>query len=100
MRKGLFILGIVMLFLIAVPSVLAEANVDVEKLSSSEVVIQNTDKPARFDVQITNNGEEDDFDFYTYAARTMKPEGIIHLKSGETKNFTLEFFVLSNNLLS
>ena len=59
---------IILLFLTAIfilPFVLS-LNIDVEKLSSDEVMILGLDQPATFDLNITNKGGVEYVSFYTY----------------------------------
>jgi hypothetical protein len=84
MKKILFIA----LFLLLLPSVLA-INIQVEKISTGEVLIADLDKPAVFDLEITNNGPSDDFDFYNLLGFNMFPVGTVPINQDQTKKIEL-----------
>lgn len=99
MVKRFFVLMVLVLFLASVPGILAdEVNVDVNKTSYNEIIIQNTEKPAIFSIKITNTGKEDDFEFWSYTATKLIPKHTIHLKKGESKNVILEFYGLQKQI--
>ena len=87
MRK---LLGI-FLILALLPAVLA-TNLDVEKVSNDEVLILGLNDAVNFDVQITNNGMSDNFEFYTFFGSKMTPEKSVRIENGETKEMTISFF--------
>ena len=77
-----------LLFLFAAPSVLA-IDLDVQKQSSGEVLVIGTGKPVVFDLEIRNNGEGDDFEFYNLLGFSMFPVGTTHIDGGQTKGISL-----------
>ena len=81
----------ILLFLIVmiIPFSLA-LNLNVEKTSSNEVMIADLNKPATFNLEITNNGPADSIGFYNLIGFQMSPSDKIPLASGETKEITVE----------
>ena len=77
------------------PSVLS-INLDVEKVSSNEVLIMGLDKPLVIDLKITNNGPSDNFEFYNLVGFSISPVGTTPINAGETKEIQLEFTPLGN----
>jgi hypothetical protein len=73
------------LILLVLPSILA-ISIDVEKTSSNEVLIADLDKPAIFDLQITNYGPSDSFEFYNLLGFNMFPVGTTFIGGGQTKS--------------
>ena len=84
--KKLFIAFL--LALIILPSILA-INLKVEKTSSEEVLIVDLNKPAQFDLEITNLGASDYFEFYNLLGFQMFPVGTTYIASGQAKDVTL-----------
>ena len=85
--KKILILLIVLLIL---PSI-AAINLTVEKQSVNEVFISELGKPVEFDLKITNNGLEDEFDFYNLVGFNIEsPSEKIKIKKGETKDVKLK----------
>ena len=60
------------LLLTATQLILA-VDLNVEKLSSNEVMILGADEPAVFNLDITNNGETDSFIIYTFFGSGYSP---------------------------
>ncbi len=90
MRKiGLFIL----LFLI-LPSILA-IDLEVEKLSSNEVIISELGQAATFDLKITNNEASDVFTIYNLLGFETEPK-TIQISEGETKNLEVKVYLRDN----
>lgn len=81
----------IFLILALLPAVLA-VNLDIEKISSDEVLILGLADAVNFDVQITNNGFSDNFEFYTFFGSKMIPEKTVRIEKDETKNMTISFF--------
>ena len=81
----------ILLFLIVmiIPFSLA-LNLNVEKTSSNEVMIADLNKPATFNLEITNNGPADSIGFYNLIGFQMSPSDKISIASGETKEITVE----------
>lgn len=82
---------IVLAILILLPIVLA-INLVVEKQSSNEVMIVDVGEPAIVDLQVTNNGQDDSFLFYTFFGQGVEPSQRIQINAGEIKNIQLKFF--------
>lgn len=85
-----------LLILIIFPSVLA-INIQVETQSSDEVIIQEINKPAIFNLEITNMGGSDSFAFYNIQSFRMTPMGTIPIANKETKNVEVTFFPIQDN---
>ena len=69
---------LIFLALLILPSVLA-INLDINKTSSDEVMILDLEAPAIFDLEITNNGPEDDLFLYAFFGLLQEPKQTIHL---------------------
>ena len=76
------------LLLMVLPFALA-LNINVEKTSSGEAMIADLDKPAEFNLKITNLGASDYIEFYNLLGFQMFPVGTTYIGSGETKQITL-----------
>lgn len=88
MRK-LFIL--LLILLIVLPSATA-LNLDIEKLSSKEVMVAGINEPAVFEIRVTNNGDQDNLRFDNLLGFRMFPIGTIPIKSGEEKTIKLMIY--------
>jgi len=80
MKKGL-IIGLLVLMMI-LPSALA--SIDVEKIDKGSVVISELNNPALFDLRITNNADQDNFDIYSLLSVSITPKGKTTLPTGTT----------------
>ena len=76
---------------LVIPTVFA-LNLDVQKVSSNDVIIVGSDQPATFNMQITNSGSPDNLIFYTYFTSTMFPKGTTPIGSSEKKMVELQFY--------
>lgn len=79
---------LLLLVLLVFPSVLA-INLQVEKVSSEEVLIIGISKSTLFDLKITNNESADNFEFYNLLGFSMFPVGTVPINGGETKEIVL-----------
>ena len=84
-----FIFIIATLFLISTISALS---LQVKKTSSSEVMVEGLNKPVIFDLKITNNGPDENIDFYSLVGFQIYPIGKTSILSGETKEIKLEVY--------
>jgi hypothetical protein len=82
------------LFILSLLPIISSLNLEVEKLSSNEVLIPNLDKPVIFDLKIKNIGESDEIEFYNLVGFKMFPIGITKIDAGETKKIKLELYPL------
>ena len=73
-------------------SFVSAINLDVQKISSNEVMILGSNAPAQFEINVTNNGLTDFFSFYTFFGLGLQPSEPIKIESGETKQILLEIF--------
>ncbi len=78
---------IFMVFLL-LPVVFA-INLQVEKVSTDEVLVIGSGVPTIFDLEITNLGVADNFEFYNLLGFSMFPVGSIPIGEGETKEISL-----------
>ena len=86
MKKIIYLL---LIGLLVLPTIFA-INLDVKKTSSNEVMIYNLNSPVAFDLEITNNADSDDFEFYNLLGFNMFPVGTTYINSGQTKKVKLE----------
>jgi len=73
-------------------SFVAAVNLNVQKISSNEVMIQGLSNPAQFVINITNNGESGFFSFYTFFGSGLTPTKPIKIESKQTKLILLKIF--------
>ena len=83
------ILILTIFILLILPSISA-INLKVEKQSLNEVMILGLEKPAIFDLKITNSGAADNLEFYNLLGFSMFPIGTTPLNEGETKEIQLK----------
>jgi hypothetical protein len=86
MKKVVLFL-ILILFLQGVSAI----NLQVEKEIVEDVVIQELDKPAIFNLKIKNNGPEDNFEIYNLHGILMLPEEF-SIEAGKTKEIRLMIY--------
>ena len=84
--KRAFLSVIILLFVLQFISAI---NINVEKISSDEVIIVGIDNPATIDLRITNMGEGGNFMFYTFFGSGMYPKGTVPINEGETKDIEI-----------
>ncbi len=60
-----------------------------KKISKEEVLIIGLDKPAVFNLKITNRGSDDSFMFYSFFGSDMYPKGTVFIGGGQTKDVEL-----------
>lgn len=94
MRKVLAILFVMVLL----PFALA-VDLDVEKLSSDEVLIKGLSESTNFKLSVTNNGNSDTLSFYTFFEGGITPTKGIAFKKGETKEVDLKLSPRSDSNL-
>ena len=87
MKKIFYLFAI----LILLPSVLA-VDLDINKTSKNEVMIFGFDKPATFEIEVTNNGFTDYFSFYTFFGYGLEPRDLIKIENNETKEVVLKVY--------
>jgi len=85
------ILIFTLLLLLILPAGLA-IDLEVETKSSDQVMIKGLNTPAIFDVEITNLGTTDFFNFYTFFGSGMEPKEKIKINSGETKQIEIKIY--------
>jgi hypothetical protein len=89
MRKEIFILAIALILIIPM---ISSINLEVEKKSIEEVMIQDLNHPATIKLEITNNGMSEQLTFFNLLGFTMEPAKSFQLKSKETKNIDLKIY--------
>jgi len=94
MRKILAILFVMVLL----PFVIA-VNLNVEKLSSNEVLIKGLSESTNYKLSVTNNGNSDILSFYTFFEGGITPSNGIAFKKGETKEVDLKLFPRGDSTL-
>lgn len=85
----IFLLGLIIL-----PSMLA-IDLEVNQISSNEVFIQDLEKPVIFELELTNNEDKSDFEFYNLLGFDISPSKVT-LDKQETKQIKLEIIPHSN----
>ncbi len=86
--KKILILPVILLLL---PTILA-INLEIEKTSSEEVLINELDAPVIFDLKIKNLGATSNFEFYNLAGFRIFPVGTIPIGGGQTEEVQLEIW--------
>ena len=88
----------IMLLLIALfilPNILA-INLEVQKISSNEIMVLGLNQPTIFDFNITNKGPSSDFLFYSFFGFQVQPNKQIHIDKGETKQVKIQLLPTYN----
>ena len=62
----------------------------VEKVSSGEVMIAGLNRPATFDLKVTNNGPAETIEFYNLLGFSMFPRDKITIGAGQTEEIKME----------
>ncbi|MBU3907360.1 MAG: hypothetical protein KKA64_03865 [Nanoarchaeota archaeon] len=91
--KKIYILTL--LILLILPSILA-INLKIEKQNDDEAIILGLDKPAVFNLKVTNLGFSDYFQFYNLIGLRMIPSGSVQINSAETKDIQLMIYTQEN----
>jgi len=64
----------------------------VEKQTIIPIIVAGGEKPATFTLQITNNGQTDNFEIYSLVGITIKPREQFKLETGKTTSLNIEAF--------
>ena len=80
---------LILLLALLLPNILA-INIDVNKISSDEVMILDLSTPTTFNLEITNKGVSDSFSFYAFFGLLVNPTGSVQINSGETKEVEIQ----------
>ena len=83
------IFTLIIFTLLILPSISA-INLKIEKQTSNEILNFELNKPAIFDLKITNLGQADNLEFYNLLGFSMFPVGTTPIKEGETKEIQLK----------
>jgi hypothetical protein len=89
-------IGLLILTIIFASQFILALNLDIEKKSLNEVFILGLNKPATFDLQITNLGPSDNLIFYSYFSQSVFPKGTTPIEGLETKNILIEIYPPEN----
>jgi hypothetical protein len=82
---------LIILTILVIPSMFA-LSLNIEEQSSRNVIILGLEKPAIFDLSITNYGESDNLIFYTFFTPNFFPKGTTPINSGENKIVRVEVY--------
>lgn len=91
MKKEVLIIILLMIF----PTIFA-INLEVRKVSSNPIMIYGTNSPATFKLEITNNGESDNFEFFNLLGFSMAPKGTISIANDQTKQVDVMIYPREN----
>lgn len=100
-------------FVLLILPMLSAINVNVTEKSAQDVIIKGLDKPAIFNLEITNNEKIDEFYFYNLLGFTLEPKEKVTINRDETKDvqliiyprtdldinnyYTLQYFIRGND---
>lgn len=83
-KKNVFIFALVFLFFSM--NFISAIDLTIRKENYNEISIKNLNLPIIFNLEITNNGASDNFQFYNLIGFTMTPIEKIFIEKDETKN--------------
>jgi len=86
-KTGIFILLTLFLF-----PLIAAVNLNVEGDNLNHAMIIGISSPAVFDLNVTNYGGADNFEFYNLLGFSMAPKGTVYIGQGETKEIQLMIY--------
>ncbi|MFH1325392.1 MAG: hypothetical protein ABIH49_01310 [archaeon] len=86
---------LILLAILILPAVSA-ANLEVNKTSSNEVIVQDVYKPAVFDLKVKNLGDSGNFEFYNLLGFSMAPKGTVFIGKNEVKDIQLMIYPKDN----
>lgn len=82
MKKRFLVIIFATIFILPLISAI---NLDVQQKNTDAAMILGLGMPSMFDLQITNNGDSDNFMFYNFFGSDTLPKGTVTIASGETK---------------
>lgn len=88
MKKVVLLLFLLFLF---VPSVLA-LDLQVEKLSTNEVLVLGLNQPATFDLNVTNLGSSENVTFYNFFGQQISPNTPVYLEGKKSQEVSLQIY--------
>lgn len=91
-KRGLVFAFLFIFGILAIASFAYAIDLSVEKTPVNQVYIKELKKPAVFDFKITNNGDNDNFEFYSLAGVDISPKGTFPIARGEVKNIKVEIY--------
>ncbi len=83
------------LLLLILPTILA-IDISVEKETEQNLIIDGLDYPATFNLEITNNGQTDEFMLYNLLGFKMEPSQPFEIEKEETKEIKLIIYPRNN----
>jgi len=86
MKRALITIFFVLILISSVNALVLQ----IEKVSSEEVMIYQLSRPATFDLKITNQGFTDNLQFYNLLGFKMSPSGTTKISTGETKDVQIK----------
>ncbi len=90
MKKGIaFNIFIFTISLFLYVNFISAINLDISVKPVSDSYIINLDKPATFDLVITNFGDSDDFEIYSLVGVNIMPDKKFRIITGETKKISI-----------
>jgi hypothetical protein len=89
-KKVMFFYLAIAIFLLSLSFVFSELEIKKETISS--LAIKDLNKPAIFNLEITNKGEADTFTIYNLIGLSFQPTAPFYLEQGETKKIVLEIY--------
>jgi len=91
--KKLGVLLVFALFFVQLVALsLISADVIVKEEAVSSMAIAELNKPAIYNLDITNNGESDTFEIYTLVGLNMEPKEKFSISQGETKTIVVKIY--------
>ncbi len=90
-KLNVFVIVIAIAILYSISFVNA-IDVSIDKLDSQDVIIKGLNQPAKINLNVTNNGQSDNFIFYNLLGFIMEPKESIFIGKGESKIITLTVY--------
>jgi len=84
------------LVILLVFPLISALDLDVKQISNDEVMIAGVNRPATFLLKVTNNGPEDNIEFYNLLGFDMFPIGTVPINGLETKEIELQVSPIGN----
>lgn len=95
MKRAIILIFFALSFLSLI-TLASAINLNIEKTSSQEVMVAGINRPATFDLKITNLGASDSFRFDNFLGFRMFPIGAVAIPSGKTEEIQLKVYPPEN----
>ena len=92
MEKRFVVLSFMFLLIAAITLTMVSAQVTITKQAVSTLAIKDLNKPAIFNLALTNNGNADSFTIYSTVGLGVEPNESFDMATGETKNIVLKVY--------